>query len=129
LTNETTAQVRIDQIVHTYKELGDIIRQAESQREKLREQIVEWMGEEDALDIEGLPTLRRKQRSRGIFWDSSAITRLQVERPHEWERIVDLGGVRLDLKVLRLAVEKGQLMGLPAGGVEQSHEVLEFDRK
>ena len=128
MTSETAAEARIDQIVREYKELGEAISQTEKRRESLREQIEEWMGDDDTLELEGLPVLRRKQRTRGIFWDSHAIQRMQVERPAEWERMCELGAVRLDLKVLRLGIEKGQLMGLPAGGVEQTMDVLAFDR-
>ena len=129
MTSQTSSEARIDMIVREYKELGEAISQTEKRREFLREQILEWMGDDDSLELEGLPTLRRKDRSRGIFWDSHAIQRMQVERPAEWERMCELGAVKLDRKLLRLGIEKGQLMGLPAGGVEQHASVLEFDRK
>ena len=118
-TSETSARVRLDIIVRRYRELKDLIAEAQVEAARLHDEIAEHIEETgEVVEVEGLPPLRLHEESAGMVWDSWAIEKLQTERPAEWERIRELGAIKLDATTMRKAVQAGQLMGLPAGGIE-----------
>lgn len=82
----------------------------------------------EPIYAEGIPALRYIERSAGLAYDSHAILEMCEQRPHEWRRIVELGAVSLSTTVLRDALKRGQLAGLPTGGIERRTKVLAFDR-
>ena len=126
---ETAAQVRMDQIVKDYYDLGKAIKATEEARDTLRGAILEWMGDEQELEVEGLPRLRWSTRSTGKRWDSHAVQHVMVKFPAEWERLVELGCVEINGKRVKDCIEAGQLLGYPPGFTEgQSKAFLAFDR-
>ena len=126
---QTAPEVRMDEKVRQFYELGKSIKATENLKRDLQQDIDEWMADEEALDVEGLPTLRRKTRSLGKFWDSDAIRRIVDSRPEEWRKLVELGCVRLDPTAISQCIERGQLVGTPEGFIEhRSKPFLVFDR-
>ena len=122
---ETAAEVRIDQIVSEYRELGQAIRQTEARRAALREQIEEWMGEDNDLPVEGLPTLRRVQEDWGWYFDLGA---MREQDPAMFDRAWEKGGLTGNEKVLTALEEAGQITGWKKYAWRGQREVLRFDR-
>ncbi|HEX9563782.1 MAG TPA: hypothetical protein VF981_07415 [Gemmatimonadaceae bacterium] len=127
---ETIEKIRIDQLVHEYRDLGDAMKATESRRKSLAEQIMEWMGDEDTLEVEGLPGLRRKSRGTGESWDSDAVRAIIDKYPELWRKLIELGCVQISGKAVRDAIANHQLAGKPPGGIEgRTAEFLEWERK
>lgn len=129
-TEVTAAEIRIDAMVREYRDLSASIRVTEERKDFLKKEILEWMGDERELEIEGLPLLRKKDRSLGDFWDSDAIRYLIDHHPQEWRKLIELGCVQLNGKAIKQAIENNQLAGKPAGAIERRTDpFLEFQRE
>ena len=70
----------------------------------------------DVIEVEGLPPLRLKDRNTTEKWDSHAVERFINDFPIAFKKLVELGAVQFDPKVIALAVQNGQIAGKPAGG-------------
>ena len=126
---ETAGQVRIDTMTRRYRELKQLIADAQQEADTLNGYLKDYIRETgEIIECEGLLPLRLKRRSVGIKWDSAAIAKIQEDSPFLWERLRELGAVSLKAAVMREAVKNGQLMGLPPGGVDDFTEVLVFEK-
>ena len=128
---QTSEQAHVANLVRGLYEIRQTIADAKREEARLTEAVKEYMAEEgvEALDIEGAPPCVLKTRSTGTTWDSHAIRAMQEQRPQEWQRVCELGAVRLSVDVLRRAIANGQLAGMPAGGIEGTREYLTFEDK
>lgn len=126
---QTAEAARLAEQVKGLYDLRRMIADAKREEEALTKAIKDYMAEEGLteLDLEGAPPCVLKSRSAGMKWDSHAIREMQEKRPQEWQRVVELGAVKLSVEVLRTAIANNQLAGMPMGGVEGTTEYLTFE--